>query len=123
MEAHQGERERFSPPSQNHLPLSSGVIHLDMILIDEGLSVHDPHDQDCQEEAQETAMKVSNGSMHENGSALLPLPQETWLRQKPLLCQQRGIHEGDLSHHHIFMDEIGKGRMQGWRSGQLLKSN
>lgn len=88
-----------------------------------GLSVHDPHDQQRQEEAQETAMGVSTGSMHENCSALLPLPQETWLRWKPLLCQQRGIHEGDPSHHCIFTDEMGKGRMRGWRSGQLLKCN
>lgn len=74
METHKSEREQFSPLTQSHLPLSSGVICLDMILV-EGSLYMIPTPSSARKAAQETAMEVSTGSTHRNFSALLPLPQ------------------------------------------------
>lgn len=82
METHKGEREHFFPLTQSHLPLSSGVICLDMILVDEGSLYMTPMPSSARKAAQETAMEVITGSMHRNCPALLPLPQETWAEAK-----------------------------------------
>lgn len=98
-------------------PLLCGDTH--MILMDEGSLHMIPTTSSARKQQWKWALAPRIGI----AQLSFPCHRKPWLRQKPLLCQHRGIHKGDLSHHFVFSDGMGKGRKQGQRSGQLLKCN
>lgn len=80
--------------------------------------------QSQQPELPGSSLVNRNASEHQlhtwNHIVLLSPHSKPRLEWKPFLCQQRRIHKGPLSHLHIFLNKMGRDRMQGRRSGQLL---
>lgn len=123
METHQGERECFSPLSQSHLPLSSGVIHLDIILIDEGSLYMIPTTSSARKKPRKQQWEWALAPCMRIAQLSFPCHRKPGWGENLSFVSRGGFTRGDPSHHCIFTDEMGKGRMQGWRSGQLLKCN